>query len=482
MPTFSKRFLFVGLCWLVATNTSAQQYTLTILETSANDYTSAWAINASGQAVGTFRAADLHYHPFVWEAGVMRDLGLLTGYDNCYGTSINDVSQVVGSCDRTVNGRDIRQAFIWTAGDGLRVLPTPEDAAPVAINNAGDVVGFVFGSTYRAFVYRGGVTTDLGPGQANGINDRGQIVGEAPGLLARLWDESGGHYLETFPGTSGSGRAMAISPGGTAVGELSESDNRVVAVAWTANGIANLGGLGGILAEARGVHSGIVVGTASPAFGGAHAFVYDLNGPGTMVDLNDQIPPNAGIVLLDADGVNAAGWIVGNGRVNGQLRGLVLTPRTGPPTTSTNLLVNGGFEEYTPPQLGPPGWVSDDFRQVAAKSESIQARSGGKNGACWTTDNLDCGIFQDLTAPSTGTYTLTIYANADRPGALVGANVGDHTVVSADVAVRGFANYGNAYVLTFTASQGQTIRVWGYSPAVPGYLVIDDVALTGPSS
>ena len=200
-----------------------------------------------------------------------------------------------------------------------------------------------------------------------------------------------------------------------------------------------------------------------------------------MIDLNDRIPAAAGWLLGGATGVNDSGAIVGDGIVSGMQHGYLLTPGGESPSTG-NLLTNGGFEEYNPPQLGPPGWISDDFRQVDAKSETNQPRSGEKNGACWTTDNLDCGMFQDVTAPATGTYTLTIYANADRPGALVGANVGNDTAAFANVDVRGFANYGSAYVLTFTASKGQTIRVWMYSPAVPGYLVIDDATLIGPTS
>ncbi len=31
--------------------------------------------------------------------------------------------------------------------------------------------------------------------------------------------------------------------------------------------------------------------------------------------------------------------------------------------------------------------------------------------------------------------------------------------------------------MTFTANQGDTIRVWMYSPATPGYVVIDDASL-----
>jgi hypothetical protein len=48
------------------------------------------------------------------------------------------------------------------------------------------------------------------------------------------------------------------------------------------------------------------------------------------------------------------------------------------------------------------------------------------------------------------------------------------------VKVGGFGNYGAPYVMTFPASQGETIRVWMYSPATPGYVVVDDATLTSP--
>jgi len=145
-----------------------------------------------------------------------------------------------------------------------------------------------------------------------------------------------------------------------------------------------------------------------------------------------------------------------------------------------NLLQKPGFEEYTLPALGVPGWVSDPIRQTPAYSESNQPHSGANNGACFTTDSLDCGIYQEVTAPSTGTYLLTIYATADRDGGLVGANVNGAFAVSSLVEARGFRNYGAAYTMTFPATAGDTIRVWMYSPSIPGYVVVDDVSLIGP--
>jgi hypothetical protein len=146
--------------------------------------------------------------------------------------------------------------------------------------------------------------------------------------------------------------------------------------------------------------------------------------------------------------------------------------------SSENLLTRGDFEAYDPPALGPPGWISDHFfRQSPAKSEYHQPHSGAKNGACWTTEYLDCGIYQEVTAPSTGTYTLRMWATADRAGGLVGADVDQQFAVSRNVDVRPFGDY-REYVMTFPASAGDVIRVWMYSPAWPGYVVIDDVTLT----
>ncbi len=147
-------------------------------------------------------------------------------------------------------------------------------------------------------------------------------------------------------------------------------------------------------------------------------------------------------------------------------------------TTGPNLLVNGDFEAYEPPALGPPGWISDHaFRQVPAKSETHQPRSGLKNGACWTPEYLDCGIYQEVVAPTTGTYTYTVYATADRAGGLVGANVNGQLAASREVNAAPFDDYSR-YTMTFTAAAGEVIRAWMYSPASPGYVVIDDASVT----
>jgi len=148
--------------------------------------------------------------------------------------------------------------------------------------------------------------------------------------------------------------------------------------------------------------------------------------------------------------------IAGITRSDGKDHLFLLTPTT----ASGNLLVRGDFEDYAPPDLGPPGWVSDPIRQVPAKSETNQPHAGTKNGACWSTTPQDCGMFQEVTASGTGAYTLTFFANADRDGGSVGANINGNGAASSSVALRGFRNYGTMYSVSFNAAAGDTIRVW----------------------
>jgi hypothetical protein len=117
------------------------------------------------------------------------------------------------------------------------------------------------------------------------------------------------------------------------------------------------------------------------------------------------------------------------------------------------------------------------LRQSPAATETNQPHSGSRNGVCWTPAYLDCGVYQEVIAPVAGSYTLRLFATADRAGGLVGANVNGSLAAYREVDARGFRNYGLAYSMSFDASAGDTIRVWMYSPAIPGYVVIDDVSL-----
>ena len=76
--------------------------------------TNPFAINNLTQVTGTSDVAgDLTSHAFLWQNGVMQDLGTLPGDYYSVGYSINSLGQVVGqSCDVNHNCR----AFLWSKG------------------------------------------------------------------------------------------------------------------------------------------------------------------------------------------------------------------------------------------------------------------------------------------------------------------------------------------------------------------------------
>jgi probable HAF family extracellular repeat protein len=164
------------------------------------DRSTAAAINNRGQVAGTSGVGPSQgpngnqTHAFLWQDGVMRDLGTLGGL-NSMGEDVNEHGQVVGSATRAGGDGDEPdwRGFLWSHGR-MRDLGAPPGGRmiqPLAINNRGQVVGMYAGyNRQRGFLYqRKGKIVDLNalidPAQgkfvtiAYDINDAGQIVGEA---------------------------------------------------------------------------------------------------------------------------------------------------------------------------------------------------------------------------------------------------------------------------------------------------------------
>jgi probable HAF family extracellular repeat protein/parallel beta-helix repeat protein len=152
----------------------------------------ATAINDSGQIAGFSTLADnRNSHAFLTSvSGPARDLGTLGG-SSSFALALNNPGQVVG--ESLIRGDRFFHAFLYSNGrmTDLGTLPNLPNSVATAINRNGDVVGYAYSADYytsHAFLYRKGVLYDLNnlvPNTgwtftaANGINDKGQVIGGA---------------------------------------------------------------------------------------------------------------------------------------------------------------------------------------------------------------------------------------------------------------------------------------------------------------
>ena len=231
---------------------------------------------------------------FVWEDGVMTALPTLGGNNNG-ALGANHRGQIVGAAE-TANQDpncvspqvlDFR-AVVWGPNPGqveaLAVFPGDSVAAALAINDTGQVVGTSgpcqgpsSGLALRhALLWERDTVTLLGglggamSNAANGINNRGQVVGQSdlPGdtvTHAFLWQKGVMTDLGTLPGDSNS---MAF--------DINEK--------------------------------GQVVGVSCAENFNCRAFLWE---DGVMTDLNTLIPPNSPLFLTFGAGINDRGEITG---------------------------------------------------------------------------------------------------------------------------------------------------------------------------
>ena len=238
---------------------------MTDLGTLGGLYSSAVAVNDSGQVVGWSQTPDAHAHVFRYSGGVMNDLG----------------------------GRD---------GYFLR---------PTAINNNGDVVGWYPGTYGAAAVLysNGGWTNILHPlfsydSYAYGINSGGQIVVDvvAPSsgvegayVYTGAYGQNGGVPTATMGFGGITTHANAINYSGQVVGkaEIVRFSGVIHAFLYSGGVTTDLGTLGGASSEAYAINNiytpgqnhGQIVGSSTTSSGVAHAFIYS---GGTMTDLNSN--------------------------------------------------------------------------------------------------------------------------------------------------------------------------------------------------
>jgi probable HAF family extracellular repeat protein len=311
---------------------SAQTYTIVDLGTLGGRHSHALGINASNIVVGYSSILfDAAYRATLWQDAAPVNLGRLPNKTDSFAGAVNASVHVVGNSSSAIYYN--RRAFLWTPDSGMQDLGTLGDSraqsSAQGINSSDRIVGW---STLRgdpaarhAFVYADGTMTDLGIGTAYAVSEDGVVVGDN-GTHAVVWYETD-TYLDL--GTLGGDRSSArgINEWGLVVGNADEGPEDSHAFIWDpVNGMSNLGTLGGAFSIANAMSGTIAVGQSQTWAGAYHAMLYDLNGPGDPVDLNDLLPPDSGWVLTTATGINACGAIVGDGMINGQDHAFLLIP------------------------------------------------------------------------------------------------------------------------------------------------------------
>jgi probable HAF family extracellular repeat protein len=188
-----------------------------------DSYGSATAINNEGQVVGSSGdCTSGPRHALLWTNGTVTDLGNLGGLFNT-ATAINNHGQVVG-LSNLPGDKFVLRGFVWQNGVmiNLGVFPGDVHSLALGINDKGQIVGDSCDESFscRAFLWQNGTMLDLNrlvhspdaPFLENGnsINSRGQIAGKttvqgtpiAEAFLATPCGHEGAHNIQSCEGAS----------------------------------------------------------------------------------------------------------------------------------------------------------------------------------------------------------------------------------------------------------------------------------------
>jgi probable HAF family extracellular repeat protein len=233
---------------------------------------------------GTWFPGTTQARAFVWEKGVLQDLGTLGGPD-AYAFTISESGKIAGTSyisnnPSPITGVPPTHPFLWDRGKIIDLGSYGGDISGVwNVNNKGQVVGYMFfpgDQTWRAFFSDNGVLID--PGDLGG-------KGSYLGWLTEAGDAAGGSFT---------------------------TNNQFVHVTlWTKGHLYDLGLLGqDVGAQAYGINaSQQIVGVSSPTGvinSSARGFLWEK---GDMVDLNPLIENPSGLHVWQGLYISDSGQI-----------------------------------------------------------------------------------------------------------------------------------------------------------------------------
>jgi uncharacterized membrane protein len=209
---------FLPAVWNAMTRNVRPLPTLTVRGKTDPDG-AATAVNGQGEvvgisgicyeAVGSFSA----HHALLWKNGKPIELKTIGGISWNTPTAINDSGQIVGflnlpgKTDRQGNPNFISVIWTdpWSPPTKIGTLPGDSLSEPTSINDKGVVLGVSFPSSH-VYLWQNGTMTDLTKlllqtypqvqlVSVGGINDRGEIAGQACELVSGSCPSSGATFV-----------------------------------------------------------------------------------------------------------------------------------------------------------------------------------------------------------------------------------------------------------------------------------------------
>ncbi|RVU49474.1 PEP-CTERM sorting domain-containing protein [Rubrivivax rivuli] len=304
--------------------TAAPRATVQVLPTLGGNFSAARGVNDLGQVVGSSSDGAVT-RGFLWQAGSGMQ-ALTPASVSGDAMAINNAGQVAG---RYLEGNRRSAPFLWSASTGLRVLPVPSgepSGAALALNEAGVAAGYWSGP----YVDRGmrwgndGSLLELQPQdrQVTGINDAGQMVGGLFGV-GQLWQADGS--VTALPSLAPRDiNNLGVVVGMGLITNPNTPQTTVQAFIWQATtGTRSLGHLGAGTSAALALNDfGQVVGSSRLAGASANVAMLWREGAGMS---NLSALAGAGVNPVEASGINSFAQVVGTASTSAGSRAFLMT-------------------------------------------------------------------------------------------------------------------------------------------------------------
>ena len=245
------------------------------------------AMNSTGDLVGDCSNKSAH-RAFIWRNRKVENLKTFGG-DNSYATGLNDKGEVIGRADTKffdAAKQPVEQAFLWRNGLMQNLTPESESrSAAIKIDNDSTIV---IGEAEGLSLWQNGEKNWVGDKENLGRYYNGTLLSDL-NTASALWHKGKQIKFKPLPNTNG----------------------------WFASDVNNYG-----FAVGAG-------NTSNDLSRFACVFIQ-----GQMLDLNELVANSNSWKLQAAHFINNRGQIICEGKLNGELRFLLLTPQT-PATSST---------------------------------------------------------------------------------------------------------------------------------------------------